>query len=259
MYLGVSRTYQLYVPPSYDGKARVPVVFNFHGFGSNSVEEMIYANFHPLADAHHFLIVAPDGQGASQHYNLTGETGLQDDVAFVMSLLDHVQTMFCVDAQRVFSTGMSDGGAMTSVLACRHPERFAAFGAVAVVVHVPGCAARPVPLMAFSGTADPIVPFNGGTVNCCGSPTLGSAPDAMAGWAAQNGCRAGPKDTHVGTQVRLREWSACAPGSAVEFYIIDGGGHTWPGAIALPPLGLTTTQIKATDLIWAFFQAHPLT
>jgi polyhydroxybutyrate depolymerase len=224
------------------------------------MEEMIYADFRPLADAHSFLIVAPDGQGTDQHFNLTGEPGLQDDVAFVVALLDHVQTTFCVDTRRVFSTGMSDGGAMTSVLACLKPDRFAAFGAVAVVVHVPGCVARPLPIMAFTGTADPIVPFNGGKVNCCGNPTLGAAPDAMAAWAAQDNCRSGPTDTRLGTQVRLREWSACGPRAAVEYYIIDGGGHTWPGsAIAVPGLGLTTTQVKATDLIWAFFQAHPLT
>ena len=95
----------------------MPVVFNFHGFGSNAKQQMVYGNFKPLADRDDFLIVAPDGQGSSRHFNLQGEAGLQDDVAMVNALLDHIEATFCVDTKRVFSTGMSDGGAMTSVLA----------------------------------------------------------------------------------------------------------------------------------------------
>src|SRR5205085_8569 len=125
---GVARTYQLYVPSAYHGTTDVPVVFDFHGYGSNAVQQMVYGNFKPLADRHDFLIVAPDGQGASRHFNLTNERGLQNDIAMVLALLDHIEATFCVDKDRVYSTGMSDGGAMTSVLACVASNRFAAFG-----------------------------------------------------------------------------------------------------------------------------------
>ncbi len=118
-------------------------MFDFHGFGSNAVQQMVYGNFKPEADRDDFLIVAPDGQvPADRHFNLTGEKGLQNDVQMVGALLDHIEATFCVDRTRVYSTGMSDGGAMTSVLACEMSNRFAAFGAVAVVVacggHAPG-------------------------------------------------------------------------------------------------------------------------
>ncbi len=258
---GVARTYQLYVPAAYSGRRDVPVVFDFHGFGSNAVQQMVYGNFKPLADRDDFLIVAPDGQGTTgRHFNLTGEPGLQNDVTMVLSLLDHIEATFCVDADRVFATGMSDGGAMTSVLACEAPNRFAAFGAVAVVVYRSGCGgSHPVALMAFSGTADPIVPFNGGKVNCCGGSTVGSAPGAMAGWAAHDKCGTHPTEVRLGTQVRRRTWTGCEGSGSVVFYIIDGGGHTWPGSIPIPRLGLTTKQIDASATIWKFFAAHPLT
>jgi poly(3-hydroxybutyrate) depolymerase len=109
---GQARTYELYVPASYEGTRALPLVFNFHGYGSNANQQMLYGNFKPLADRDSFLIVAPDGQGDSRHFNLTRESGLQDDVAMTRALLDHPEATLCVDVKRVYSTGMSDGGAM---------------------------------------------------------------------------------------------------------------------------------------------------
>jgi polyhydroxybutyrate depolymerase len=259
IFQGKSRTYQLYVPESYTGSQRVPLVFNFHAYGSNAIEQMIYGDFKPLADRDGFLIVAPDGQGDDRHFNLLGEPGLQDDIAMVRALLDHVESGLCVDTKRVYATGMSDGGAMTSALACVGSDKFAAFGAVAVIVYPAGCASKTsVAITAFSGTADPIVPFNGGTVHCCGGQVVGAAPGAMAQWAAHDGCGSTFSETRLGSEVRERTWTGCKGSGTVVFYIIDGGGHTWPGAIPTQVYGRTTRQIDATQTIWAFFKAHQL-
>jgi polyhydroxybutyrate depolymerase len=252
---GEQRSFMRYVPRSYDGRRPVPVVFEFHGYGSSALVQVFYGNFISLADRHGFVIVAPNGQGADRHFNLTGEAGLQDDVAMIGALLDHIESTMCVDQTRVYATGMSDGGAVTSALACRDPNRFAAFGAVAVVVYVSGCADTPVPIMAFAGTADPVVPFNGGVVRCCGHPTLAGAPSAMAGWAQHDGCTATPVVDQLSTQVQRRTYTGCTGGAAV-FYVIEGGGHTWPGSIPDPSLGMTTRQINASSTIWSFFDAH---
>lgn len=254
---GMARTYQLYVPRKYTGTENVPVVFDFHGFGSNAVEQMVYGKYTPEADRDDFLIVAPDGQVPdNRHFNLTSEKGLQNDVQMVGALLDHIEATLCVDRTRVYATGMSDGGAMTSALACTMSNRFAAFGAVAVIIACGGT--RSVPIMAFSGTADPVVPFNGGKVSCCGGASLGSAPAAMARWAEHDHCAKNFTEVRLGTEVRRRTWSGCDPGSAAVFYIIDGGGHTWPGSIHIDRLGKTTDQIDASATIWKFFQAHTL-
>ena len=255
---GNARTYELYVPRSYDGTRPVPVVFNFHGFGSNATQQMAYGNFKSLAEQHDFVIVAPNGQGSKlgQHFNLTGEPGLQNDVTMVLSLLDHVESTFCIDTHRIYSTGMSDGGAMTSVLACVASNRFAAFGPVAVVVAPATCIDHSVAIEVFKGTADPVVPYNGGRVNCCGNPQVASTPAAMAQWAKHNKCAPTPNEVRLGSEVRRQTWTGCT--GAVVFYIIDGGGHTWPGSIPLRSLGLTTTQVNASNTLWAFFAAHPL-
>jgi polyhydroxybutyrate depolymerase len=251
---GEPRTYQLYVPRAYTGRTNVPVVFNFHGYGSNAVQQMVYGDFKPEADRDDFLIVAPDGQDPSaRHFNLGGEPGLQNDVDMAGALLTHIESTLCVDARRVYATGMSDGGAMTSVLACAMSNRFAAFAAVAVII---SCAGMPVPIMAFSGTADPIVPFNGGTVNCCGHSKIGSAPAAMADWARADRCDPTPHDVRQSSEVIRRTWSGCAGTSGPVFYIIVGGGHTWPGSIPVSRLGKTTRQLNASATIWRFFSQH---
>jgi len=258
---GKSRTYQLYVPAAYKGTQPVPLVFDFHGYGSSAVQQMDYGDFRPQADKFDFLIVAPDGQtsaGSGRHFSFGNEPGLQNDLAMVKSLMTHLESTLCVDAARIYSTGMSDGGAITSILACSANDRFAAFASVAVIIYCGGNGTRPVAIAAFSGTADPVVPFNGGKVHCCSGSVVASAPGSMASWAKYDHC--GPKftDTRLGTQVRRRMWKGCRPADAPVFYIIDGGGHTWPGAVPIPRLGLTTQQIDASAVIWKFFAAHKL-
>ena len=151
-----------------------------------------------------FLIVAPDGQdtGSKRHFNLTGEKGLQNDIAMVMALLDHIEATFCVDTARVYSTGMSDGGAMTSVLACLAPNRFAAFGPVAVqIVPAELRGTHPVAMVAFHGTADPIVPYAAERCVLRRRRSSAAVPTTMANWAAHDHCDAKYTDTSLGTQV----------------------------------------------------------
>jgi polyhydroxybutyrate depolymerase len=256
----MQRTYQLYVPNGGGGGyTGSPLVFDFHGFGSNAKQQIAYSNLEPVSDRHAFVIVAPDGQGAVRHFNLGGEKGLQDDVGMVLALVKHMEATLCIDPSRVYATGMSDGGAMTSVLACVAPTTFAAFGPIAVQLAPPSCKDHPVSIVAFHGTADPIVPYAGGKVNCCGGAILGSTPKAMATWAAHDHCDPKYTDTKLGTEVSERTWSGCDGTSSVVLYSIIGGGHTWPGATPAPRLGLTTKQIDASSTIWAFFASHPLT
>ncbi|MEY2569219.1 MAG: polyhydroxybutyrate depolymerase [Actinomycetota bacterium] len=258
---GFAREYAVYAPASYTGRKRVPVVLEFHGFGSGAQQQMIYGNFGPAADRDGFLVVGPQGQGQPRHFTLLGAaSGEEDDVQFVGDLLDHLQQTLCVDPARVYSTGMSNGGALTALLACRLSDRIAAFASVAAVVWGPQCeAARTVPIIAFHGTADPIVPFNGGRVTCCGNPTIAGAPDTMANWARHDGC--GPQATEepVKGTVTVRRWTRCKPGGVVELYVVGGGGHTWPGAtISAGFLGQASKDIDASAVIWDFFRDKTL-
>jgi polyhydroxybutyrate depolymerase len=256
----VDRTYLLHVPASYDATKPTPVVFNFHGHGSSAAVQMAYGDFRPLAEREGFLVVAPNGQGTPRHFTLLGAlAGEADDVEVATTLLDHLEDELCIDEDRVFSTGMSNGGALSSVIACRAADRFAAVGAVAAMIFVPPCA-DPAPIVGMMGDADPIVPYAGGRVTCCGNPTIPAVADTFAKFARASGCDETPDEQKPATSIQHRVWTGCDDTKAVELYTIEGGGHTWPGSpvdTAARGLGATTKELVATETLWAFFKAHP--
>jgi polyhydroxybutyrate depolymerase len=253
---GIERTYILHVPPSYDGTHRTPLVLNFHGFGSNARQEAIYSGLPAKGDAAGFIVVTPDGTGTPQRWNLLPAGGV-DDVAFARDLLDRVEAQLCVDTQRVFAAGISNGSAFSLRLACEMPDRIAAVAAVAAMYLPLRCSsARTVGVIAFHGTADPCVPFEGGTSQCGMGLPVPKVETAAADWAKHDGCNATPAQTSISAHVRTLAYSECSNDAAVVLYVIDGGGHTWPGSIDVARLGATTHEIYATDEIWDFFQAQ---
>jgi polyhydroxybutyrate depolymerase len=255
---GKRRTYLLYVPTSYNGTARVPLLFNFHGWGSRAAEQMALTDFGPIADKNNFLVVAPNGQDrGGRHWSFGYEPGLQNDLTMVAALLDRIKRNLCVDGKRVYSTGMSDGGLMTSALACTSADKFAAFAAVAVVVYCASAKGRAVPIQAYAGSKDPVAPTGGGRVNCCGNPTLPSKASTMAKWGKHNGCK-GYSDVMIQPHVLRRTWRDCRPGGATVYFLVKGDGHTWPGGPSLGTLGHATKEINASKRMWDFFAAHEL-
>lgn len=263
---GLDRRYRVHVPPSYgDGTTPLPVVFDFHGNGSSAEVQLAYSGIAPVADREGFVVVAPSGQGSPSRFTLLGATATEaDDVAFTLAVLDRVEADLCVDRTRVYTTGMSNGGALSSVLACRAGDRFAAVGAVAAMIYLPACdtAGRVAPIIGFMGTGDPVVPFAGGRVNCCGNPTIPAATDTMASFARREGCDAEPTTEQPTARTQLRRFTGCDGDGAVDFYVVEGGGHTWPGAgfeELTARLGPTDPDLPATELQWAFFRQHRLT
>jgi polyhydroxybutyrate depolymerase len=209
------------------------------------------------------------------------------DIAYIGTLLTHVENSLCVDERRVFVTGLSMGAFTTSAIACELPRRIAAVAPVAGLQAFSWCHPnRPVPVVAFQGTADPFVSYGGGpgpqalklpatdgsnlTIgqeikihpHIPGNPLPQSIPSQVATWARRNGCASKPANSRVGSDVTLVSYP-CPTNGAVRFYIIKGGGHTWPGGPAgvFPAsiVGQTTTSISANDIMWSFFRAHPLT
>jgi polyhydroxybutyrate depolymerase len=112
-----------------------------------------------------------------------------------------------------------------------------------------------VPIIAFHGKQDTVVPFDGGRLSCCGNPTIAAAPDTMANWARHDGCAADPVEEVVKGQATVRRWTGCKPGGVVELYVLGDGGHTWPGTpLGGDLLGGASKDVDASEVIWAFFK-----
>ncbi len=259
---GVMREYQLYVPAMYNPATPVPVVFNFHGLGSNMQQQAFYGDFRPIADTANFIIVHPNGTlnaSGTRFWNNFGGSSV-DDLGFIEALLDRIIAEYNVDQDRVYSTGMSNGGYMSYDLACFRSARFTAIASVTGSMTSPRLATcactHPMPVMQIHGTADPTVLYGGGG----GSVGI----EAMVNhWVQFNNCNPTPTitavpdiDTNDGCTATHYVYSGGTSGSTVEFFKITGGGHTWPGAAF--NTGVTNKDIKASVEIWRFFSQYRL-
>ncbi len=260
---GMVRTYYVHLPEGYNGEAGLPLVFNFHGFGSNATEQRIYTRFNFLADQHNFIAVYPEGTvasipiGTGNHWNAGFGTDV-DDVGFVDKMIDRLWSEYDIDLSRVYATGMSNGGFMSYTLACELSDRIAAIASVTgniTTLQQASCTGSYVPpVLQFHGTADAVVNYEG-------SDFYPAVPDLMDFWAERHGCQTETnteeledKRSSDGSTVTLITYQDC---DDVIFYRINDGGHTWPdGAVELPEAGSTNRDINASALIWEFFSRY---
>jgi polyhydroxybutyrate depolymerase len=256
---GRERVVHVHVPASYSPGKPIPVVLNFHGFSSNAGQEDLLSGMSRKADEVGFVAVHPEGIGATQSWNAgaccgeAAQTGV-DDVDLVSKIIDQLESRLCVDTRRVFATGMSNGGFLSHRLACELSSRIAAVAPVAGVLGIPTCnPSRPMSVLQFHGRLDPLVPYDG-------SMSMGfpGVEPTMADWAKRSGCSATPRESYRRGEVHCATYDGCGAGAEVSLCTVDGGGHTWPGGLPVPSLGHTTTDIRATDAMWEFFQRHPL-
>ena len=271
---GNERVYERVIPAGYDDSTPLPVVLNWHGLGSNGVEQVGFSDYANLADAEGFIVIAPTGLADADNRNsweLTPEQFPErDDVAFANTLLDQVIETLCVDPARVYTTGMSNGGYFSSVLVCEMSDRIAAAASVAALSHPDGCdPSRVVPYIGFHGTEDEVVPYDGSGES---SLALGQIIplfqlkilDEFTEFAAEAGCDIEPVVEELSANVTSFDFQNCTAGVTMTFYEIEGAGHTWPGSatsLALSEmlgLGVTTDQISASETSWAFFEQHSL-
>jgi len=250
---GGTREYIVYVPDSYDPDTPAPMAYVFHGAGSNKEQQLAYSDFTPYADADGALLVLPDALGEPRpQWSPFGEAfaGVEgvNDIEFFDDLLAEVEASWCIDPERVLVSGMSSGGFMSAAVACTNADQVTAAGPVTATMWAePVCGeAGPVPYVYFHGTADPVVPYEGGSNS--GGPVL----ETSQRWADQNGCTGEPVDERIGTEVVHRHWEGCE--ASTDLYTVEEGGHTWPGANQ-SRLGYTTQDIDASAIIWETFQA----
>lgn len=261
---GLTREYRLYVPAINNSTTPVPLVFNLHGYTSNNVQQEAYGDFRPVADTANFIVVHPNGTldgSGNRYWNAFGFGA--DDIGFISFLIDHISTDYSIDQNRIYSTGMSNGGFMSVELACALSNRIAAVASVTGSMglnRISVCnPSKPTPVMQINGTADMTVAYNGTT-------QYASIPAVVDFWVDQNNCHTTPHVVNVpnvntmdGSTVEHYVYSQGNQDATVELFKVIGGGHTWPGApIDLPLSGNTNRDINASSEIWRFFSQYRL-
>jgi polyhydroxybutyrate depolymerase len=261
---GIERDYILYVPEIYDGSTAVPLVLNFHGFGSSASQQMFYGDFRDIADTEGFLLVHPEGTTliGNQFWNV-GFPGLSstiDDVGFTEALIDELATLYTIDLDRVYATGMSNGGFMSFLLACQLSEKIAAVASVTGSMTqdtFDDCNAQlPTPVLQIHGTEDDVVSYNENNLSL-------PIPDVISYWVDHNNCETTPTTTTLpdvdvsdGSTIEYSVYEDGDNGITTEHMKVIGGGHTWPGSI-LNSAG-TNQDIDASMEIWLFFSRYDI-
>jgi len=263
---GEKRTYLLFVPTTYDPATPTPLVISLHGFVEWPAHQMQISHWNDLAEEVGFLVVYPEGTGFPRRWRAGGWAAASADpmvdVVFISDLIDELSRQYNIDQARIYANGLSNGGGMSFLLGCALADRIAAIGGVAGAYLYPldDCKpSRPVPMIAFHGTADPIVPYLGGPSRE-GEVRLPVIPEWMAARAALNGCDAVPTKLPGSGEASGIRYVGCDQGAEVDFYTLDGGGHSWPGGEPLPEwiVGTTSQDIDATRVMWEFFRRFSL-
>jgi polyhydroxybutyrate depolymerase len=274
----LERRYRVYIPKKYDASKATAVVMVFHGGGGNPESMIRLTGMNTKADEAGFLVVYPFGTGKLANTLLTFNGGeccgyamdnKVDDVGFIRELLDDLAKVAKVDVDRVFATGLSNGGIMAHYLASELSDRIAAIAPVGgpLMMEAPRNK-RAVSVMHFHGTADAFAPFQGGFgkgfLGRNGITKFRSVDHTIQNWVKANGCNTEPEieplpdNASDAMKVTRKTWGGGKADSEVVLIEIEGGGHTWPGQKPIVSLlGESTMDISANDLMWEFFQKHP--
>lgn len=265
-----TRTFILYQPPSRDKTKSVPLALILHGHGGRAAGMVQTTGFDRIADRNGFVVAYPDGVDETWNDGHFSDPKVLavDDVGFISALIDGLSSTLNIDTKRVYVGGFSNGAVMSQRLGCELSDKIAAIASVSgllgegIAAHCPP--KQSISVIAFHGTADPIAPFNGGATS------NGTAPSAYATietWAKFEGCGATPQitdepdvDPNDGTRVQRRAYGGCRNNVSVILYVIENGGHAWPGNPRAPANsrdGKTSQDINASQMIWDFFASHP--
>jgi polyhydroxybutyrate depolymerase len=265
----LKRVHLIHIPPKYDPKKPMPVVLALHGATMTGKAMEGGTGLSKTADDNGFIVVYPNGTGFLPTWNagfFPGEFNKVDDVKYLGKVLDDVEGVLAVDKERVYATGLSNGAMMCYRLAAEMSERIVCIapvaGTMAIDKYEPN---RPVPVMHFHGTKDPLVPYDG-PPNKKSIPSFmrfRSVEDTVTTCAKANGCEEKATETEVDIKedklkVKRKEFAAGKAKAEVILYTIENGGHTWPGAISPAIFGLSTKNLCANDTIWEFFKKHAL-
>lgn len=242
---GVQRMFMAHLPDGYQPGSTYPLVIALHGRGGTANDMTLMTSFSLKADQEGFIVIYPQAIWNDLTWMIiSGDEGSLEDMAFLWDVINYAIENLSADAQRVYAVGFSNGGGMAHRLGCALAEKLAGIATVSgsYPVHQNCHPTASLPVLAFHGTADTFVPYDGDSIQ----PSILEWAEA---WAERNGCQSGQQVIFEESVLRGDSWDECDADAAVVLYTIEGGELFWPG-------GVGQGGINATDMIWEFFQAH---
>lgn len=242
-------------------QASAPTLVVLHGATISAHLTARWSGFAEAAAAYGFAAAFPEGIYKLWNDARGDKLSSSDDVGFLRRLNKELVARSVADPARIYIAGISNGGMMTLRMLCEAPELYA--GAATVIANMPAEAGaschltKPMPVVMFNGTADPLVPYRGGGVGLTGSRGEVWAAERTAAFIARaNGC-ADPAERQVsspgGDPIRVirLDWAGCSSGRTVTLYRVEGGGHQLFGHTNILPMifGPGTTQVAAPEII----------
>ena len=278
LFQGQERTYFVYDPSSQTAKVAKPVIFLLHGGGGADPQKMAQrTGINSLADREGLLVVYPyglDGQwndGRGKTFRRADDNSNVDDVGFIAAILDRLIQSGSADPRRIYVVGLSNGGMMTYRLGIELGHRLTAIASV--IANLPTNLAsqrprRPLPVLIMNGTADPMMPWDGGSVRVLGREygEVLSTAATVKYWVKAAGLVEQPEtrrlkdrslDDRSTVEVDVYRQPPGRP--EVVLYRVVGGGHQLPGGRTPERprlLGAKNMDINAMEEVWAFFKKH---
>ncbi len=268
-----SRQVIVHLPPDYNGETELPLIIVLHGGGGRASQIQRASRMDAAADEYGFIAVYPNGSGPLEEALFTWNTGhccgyaLEhevDDVAFLTVLIDSMLGHFAVDLERVFVTGISNGGMMSYRAAADLSQRIAGIAPVAGTIggsppdsdtsYVIPQPSQPVAVIAFHGLNDQHVLYDGGVGPDSVEPGRFdvSVADSIGFWVAANGCAPDPEvETLAEDNIIIERYQGCA--APVVLVTIVDGGHAWPGGAGRLLGDAPTQDISASEMMLQFF------
>jgi polyhydroxybutyrate depolymerase len=268
-----TREYIVHLPPGYSKDKALPLVLVFHGGGGNSKQMQRHLEMDEVADKEQFITVYPNGLNKNWNDGREVKEAItaNDDVQFISQLLDSLQKMYAIDVQRVFSTGISNGGFFSIYLSLKLSSRLRAVAPVCASIpekiYDNFNPVYPVSILFINGTEDPLVPYNGGDV---GTKLLGSRGRCMSTdtsvkkYIQVTGSKTTPiienipdKNTRDKCTAVKYTYTGGRNNTTVCLIKITGGGHTAPGCGQYLPkfvVGKVCNDFNSNEMIWNFFK-----
>jgi polyhydroxybutyrate depolymerase len=278
---GIRRTYIVHIPPHYDPQKAFPLVLLFHGGSGNAKQALDNYGLVEKANKEGFVLVAPNGTGILKNRLLTWNVGFGfgyamshniDDIGFTRKLINELEENLRIDPQRIFATGISNGGILCHFLAAQMSDKIAAIAPVVATIGgkrtideeyiLPSQPNEAVSVIAFNGLLDEHIPYSGGLQKkSIEKPVwVKSGQEMHAFWIKANHCTSIPHiEWNEHDEYKKITYDKGINDSEVIQYLIFNQGHAWPGGKMPRIRGADTPSktVNATDLMWEFFKKHP--